>query len=39
LNVTETLGGTGVSVGREGDSLDISKVTESLVDTVLVGVE
>lgn len=39
LNVTEALGGTGVSVGREGDSLDVSKVTECLVDAVLVGVE
>ena len=36
LDVTVTLGGSGIPVGRETDGLNISVVTESLVDLVLV---
>jgi hypothetical protein len=39
LDVTETLGGTSLAVGRETNRLDISVVTESLVDGVLGEVE
>ena len=35
LNVTVTLGGTGLSVSGQSDGLDVSVVTEGLVDLVL----